>query len=67
MTCCFLDEENNIWFHDGQNNDGNPIYFKNITQVQMSDLIEFNGQIASIYIFATLSNISKPKNVKRTI
>ena len=39
FTCCFLDGDKNIWFHDGQKNNGNPTFFQNIDHVEMSDLV----------------------------
>ena len=54
FTCSFLDSNNNIWFHDGQKNEGKPLFLKNLSLVQMSDLTEFNGRIASIYIYTTI-------------
>jgi len=54
ITCCLLDNANNIWFHNGQKNIGTPIILENINGVQMSDLTEMNGWMASIYIYQQL-------------
>ena len=42
FTCSFINNDNNIWFHDGQKNKGNSILVENLCHVQISDLIESN-------------------------
>jgi len=54
FTCSFIDDNKHLWFHDRQQNQGNPIFLNKIDQIQFSDLIEFEGQFANIYIYQRL-------------
>jgi len=51
FTCTFIDDNKHLWFHDGQQNEGSPHFLKTNNQIQNSDLTQFDGHVANIYIY----------------
>jgi hypothetical protein len=51
FTCSFLDSELNLWFHDGQKNNGNPQLLGKFSDVNELDFIELNGRTAHVFIY----------------